>query len=202
MGKKLTTQEKFWMSKFGDDYIKRNLEHKEPVKRNFSKMLIKNNIEINSCLEFGSNVGVNLDALKELYPELNTFGVEINTNAYNILKEKHDAFLGSVYEFKSNKKFDLTLSAGVLIHQNPNKLKYFYDQPFTNSKKYILICEYFSPKPVAIDYRGNKNKLFKRDFAKEILNQYKKLDVVDYGFVWSGDKFAWGDDYNWFLFSK
>ena len=78
MNLEITDQEKFWMSKFGDDYIQRNLNHKEHIKRNFAKILIKNNIEIHSCVEFGSNVGINLDALKELYPELNSFGIEIN----------------------------------------------------------------------------------------------------------------------------
>lgn len=199
---KKTNQEKFWMSKFGDDYIKRNLHHEEAIKRNFAKILLKNNIEINSCLEFGSNVGVNLDALKVLYSNLDTFGVEINAKAYEVLKKNHDGFNGSVYEYKNKKRYDLTLSSGVLIHQNPKKLKSFYDQLYVNSKKYILICEYFNPKPVKVTYRGNENKLFKRDFAKELLNNYPKLKVIDYGFVWSNDKYAWGDDYNWFLFSK
>jgi pseudaminic acid biosynthesis-associated methylase len=124
------------------------------------------------------------------------------SKAYEVLKKNHDGFNGSVYEYKNKKRYDLTLSAGVLIHQNPKKLKSFYDQLYVNSKKYILICEYFNPKPVKVTYRGNENKLFKRDFAKELLNNYPKLKVIDYGFVWSNDKYAWGDDYNWFLFSK
>ena len=115
MNYRKTNQEKFWISEFGDDYVDRNLYHKESIKRNFAKILIKNNIEIDSCIEFGSNVGINLDALKELYSGISTFGVEINKKAYEILIQNHNGFHGSVYNFSSSKKYDLTLSAGVLI---------------------------------------------------------------------------------------
>lgn len=202
MNSEITDQEKFWMSKFGDDYIQRNLNHKEYRKRNFTKILKKNNIEINSCIEFGSNVGINLDALKELYPELKTYGIEINKKAFEIMIKKHDGFQGSVYEFSSNKKYDLTLSAGVLIHQNPNKLESFYEKLYNFSNKYILLIEYFSPEPVALNYRGSNDKLFKRDFAGEFIDKYPDSKVIDYGFLWSRDKFSWGDDTNWFLIEK
>jgi LysM repeat protein len=33
------------------------------------------------------------------------------------------------------------------------------------SKKYIYIAEYFNPIPIMVQYRGRKNKLFKRDGA-------------------------------------
>ena len=41
------------------------------------------------------------------------------------------------------------------------------------SKKYILIREYFNTQPVTINYRRFQDKLFKRDFAKEIQKKYK-----------------------------
>ena len=69
------------------------------------------------------------------------------------------------------------------------------------SKKYILIAEYFSPKPEKIDYRGFKNKLFKRDFAKDYLSINKNSKLVDYGFVYEKDKFP-QDNINWFLIKK
>ena len=69
------------------------------------------------------------------------------------------------------------------------------------SKKYILIAEYFSPNPVKINYRGYKNKLFKRDFAKEYLKINKKSKLLDYGFVYEKDKFP-QDNINWFLIKK
>jgi spore coat polysaccharide biosynthesis protein SpsF len=50
-------------------------------------------------------------------------------------------------------------------------------------------------------YRGFKNKLFKRDFAGEFLNNYKKTKLIDYGFVYHKDKYP-QDDLNWFLIKK
>ena len=66
------------------------------------------------------------------------------------------------------KKFDLVFTSGVLIHQNPNYLKKIYAKIYNLTKKYIYISEYFNPEPIMISYRNNKDKLFKRDFAKEI----------------------------------
>ena len=41
------------------------------------------------------------------------------------------------------------------------------------SKKYILICEYYNPYPISINYRGHKNKLFKNTFVQVKLNRIK-----------------------------
>ena len=46
-----------------------------------------------------------------------------------------------------------------------------------------------------------KNKLFKRDFAKEYLQINKKSKLLDYGFVYEKDKFP-QDNMNWFLIKK
>ena len=78
----------------------------------------------------------------------------------------------------------------------------YKDQFFiTCSKRYILIAEYYSPQPSKIVYRGNKNKLFKRDFAGELIDEYK-LNLVDYGFFYNRDNLTPQDDINWFLLEK
>ena len=48
----------------------------------------KNNLKINSAFEIGCNIGLNLLALKKLYPNLDIFGLEINSKAYNFAKNK------------------------------------------------------------------------------------------------------------------
>ena len=63
--------------------------------------------------------------------------------------------------------------------------------------------EYHNPTPVKIKYRGHANKLFKRDFAGEMLNIYKDLNILDYGFIYSKDPSLKNcDDLNWFLLKK
>ena len=52
-----------------------------------------------------------------------------------------------------------------------------YEALYNSSKKYILVCEYYNPSPVELSYRGHKEKLFKRDFAGDILSKYSDLRV-------------------------
>ena len=196
----LTEQEEFWQGNFGDNYVERNTN----IQRlnHFSKIFINNRINIKSAIELGANIGINLDAIKTLFPKSQTFGIEINEKAHNILKEKHSSYYGSVYNFPLKNTYQLSIVSTVLIHQNPEKLKEFYKILYQLSNDYILISEYFSPFPVKVEYRGNKDKLFKRDFAREFWDIFPELKLIDYGFFWSKDTFTWGDDVNWFLFKK
>lgn len=195
-----TEQEKFWEGKFGDDYVDRNSSHN--TINHYSKILVNNRINIDSAIELGANIGINLDSLKCIFPRCKTFGIEINKKAFAILNKKHPSYHGSVYNFSTNEKYNLAFSNCVLIHQNPEKLNEFYSILYTLSNQYILINEYFSPSPVEINYRNNRDKLFKRDFAKELWEKYPNLNLIDYGFFWSKDTHTWGDDANWFLFKK
>ena len=47
-------------------------------------------------------------------------------------------------------------------------------------------------------YRGNKNLMFKRDFAKDLIDKFN-LNLVDYGFVYKYDPINPQDNLNWFL---
>ena len=42
---------------------------------------------VNSFLEFGPNIGINLLAIKKLFPEATLNAVEINYKAFDILKK-------------------------------------------------------------------------------------------------------------------
>ena len=97
---------------------------------------------------------------------------------------------------------DLALIKGVLIHINPEMLNTVYDKLYKASKRLILICEYYNPSPVAIPYRGHSDRLFKRDFAGEMLDKYSALRLIDYGFSYHRDPAFPQDDINWFLMEK
>ena len=92
--------------------------------------------------------------------------------------------------------------AGVLIHLEPSKLPSVYEKIYKLSSRYILVAEYFSPQPDEVLYRGHSGKLFRRDFAGEILDTYTDLTLVDYGFVYRRDRKFNHDDMNWFLMEK
>jgi len=100
-----------------------------------------------------------------------------------------------------DKKFDLTFTKGVLIHINPDKLDAVYENLFSLSNRYIMVCEYYNPAPVAIEYRGHKDRLFKRDFAGELISKYN-LRLLDYGFNYHRDPYFTNDDGTWFLMEK
>lgn len=197
-----TEQEIFWETDFGNKYVKRNLKSDRIF--TIGKNLINNKVFINEVLELGANVGLNLDAIKRVYPDIKTYGVEINKLAYNIGKKKHKFYNKPILNFKSKKKYDLVCSVGVLIHQNPKHLNAFYNKLYSLSKKYIYLSEYFNPTPVTIKYRNNDEKLFKRDFAKELWIKFPKLKLIDYGFHWKQDPRLKNccDNSNWFLFQK
>ena len=66
----------------------------------------------------------------------------------------------------------------------------------------MLIAEYYSPNPVVIPYRGHEDRLFKRDFAGDMLDQFADLSLVDYGFTYRRDPDFPQDDISWFLLQK
>lgn len=77
-----------------------------------------------------------------------------------------------------------------------------YEKLYQASKRFIFIGEYFNPSPVTIPYRGHNDRLWKRDFAGEILEKYPNLSLVDYGFSYKKDPAFSQDNINWFLMEK
>jgi hypothetical protein len=91
---------------------------------------------------------------------------------------------------------------GVLIHINPDQLLEHMSKMYGYSKKYILIGEYFNRIPISIEYQGEKEKLFKRDFGKLFIENFD-VNLVDYGFLWGHIyDIAGFDDITWWLFEK
>lgn len=199
-----TEQERFWAGEFGNEYIERNRSRVSDNIHFFSKILSKTS-NVKSIIEFGSNIGSNLIAIHHLLPDIRLSAVEINKKAVKELKKIDyisEIFPVSILEFQPPKKYDLCFVKGVLIHINPDKLEGIYKLLYNSSNKYILIAEYYNPSPVEIDYRGHKGKLFKRDFAGEIMDLFPDVRLIDYGFFYHRDPNFPQDDITWFLLSK
>ena len=200
-----TPQEEFWAGNFGDEYIGRN-QGDELLSQNlkFFTAALKQSVDIKSCLELGANVGMNLRALELLAPGIDLDAVEINPGAAQILRDfigKEKVFEGSIFDFPCDKKYDLVLIKTVLIHINPEMLDAVYEKLYKASNKYVLICEYYNPTPVTVNYRGQDDRLFKRDFAGDMLDKYNDLKLVDYGFTYNRST-SMLDDITWFLLEK
>jgi len=201
-----TDQEAFWAGPFGTDYIVRN-NSAELLASNlefFARALSRAG-RIGSCVEFGANIGMNLRALKLLYPALQARGIEINPDAARQLADFAGAgnvHEGSIFDAPTEPQADLSLIKGVLIHINPERLPETYDKLYAASRRWVLVCEYYNPSPVAIPYRGHSDRLFKRDFAGEMLDRFPGLALVDYGFAYRRDPAFPQDDITWFLLEK
>lgn len=201
----VTEQESFWAGEFGDSYTQRNIGA-QWVASNlslFAKALSKTE-NVRSVLELGANLGLNLRALRQLLPQAKLSAVEINARAVAELKQLGDIAVHhtSILDFHPPKRSDLVLIKGVLIHLNPDKLPEVYDLMHAASARYICLAEYYNPSPVAIPYRGHTDRLFKRDFAGELMNRHPNLRLIDYGFVYHGDPNYPQDDITWFLLEK
>jgi len=201
-----TEQEAFWSGTFGTDYISRN-KSDELLASNlyFFSHALRSLTRIQSCVEFGANIGMNLRALKLLFPNMQQYGIEINATAAEGLANfigKENVFTGSILDYEVKNKFDLALIKGVLIHINPEMLEEVYRKLYQASKRYILICEYYNRSPVSIPYRGHNDRLFKRDFCGEMLTLFPDLKLIDYGFAYHKDPAFPQDDITWFLLQK
>lgn len=201
-----TAQEGFWAGAFGTEYIGRNQgDRLLAANLRFFADALRGAGAIGSCLELGANIGMNLRALGRLYPGLQMHAVEINPDAARQLGEligPAQVFTGSLFDYTPGRTFDLVFTKGVLIHLHPDRLAEAYDTLYRASARFILVAEYYNPTPMAIPYRGQDDRLFKRDFAGELLDRHPDLRLVDYGFVYRRDPAFAQDDVTWFLLEK
>jgi spore coat polysaccharide biosynthesis protein SpsF len=199
-----TEQESFWAGQFGTEYTDRN---KGPQLHagnlSFFSRIVERIRGVKSVLELGANRGMNLEALRTLMPGADLSGIEINPDAAQMLESAgFKAYRSSILDFELDHPRDLVFTKGVLIHINPEALPGVYDLLHRAARRYVLVAEYYNPSPVEITYRGHASRLFKRDFAGELMERHKDLELVDYGFLYRRDPVFPQDDITWFLLEK
>lgn len=201
-----TEQEKFWAGTFGTQYIERNQgAGLLAANLDFFAKALRAARGVHTCIEFGANIGMNLRALQLLHPQQLQHAVEINADAAQQLSQTIPAEhvkQCSILDFESAATWDLVLIKGVLIHMNPEVLAQVYDKLVSACGRYLLVAEYYNPSPVAIAYRGHAERLYKRDFAGEIMDRHPRMQLVDYGFAYRRDPNFPQDDITWFLMEK
>ena len=197
-----TEQEEFWAGQFGDDYTERNQGY-QLIASNTALFasIIAGTRQVTSILEFGANRGLNLLALRNLLPTAELSAVEINPKAVKELEtiKNLKVYRQSMLEFSVDYQRDLVFSKGLLIHIEPEMLPRAYQVLYESSRRYICLAEYYNPTPVEVEYRGNKGKLFKRDFAGEMMDRYPDLVLLDYGFTYHRDNNFPQGDMTWFV---
>jgi pseudaminic acid biosynthesis-associated methylase len=199
-----TPQEAFWAGEFGTQYIERNQSAQLLASNTaFFAEVFGHTGPLSSLIEFGANIGMNMQAIERLQPTAELSAIEINHDACQRLRELEYVTVHeqSLLEFKLQQTYDFALIKGVLIHINPESLATAYQQLYDASSRYICVAEYYNPTPVEVNYRGHEGRLFKRDFAGEMLDRYDDLELVTCGFSYRRAQFP-QDDMTWFLMKK
>lgn len=199
----------FWKDSFGDAYTDRNEYADWKVEDGvqvFQRILA--GLKIESVLEVGSNIGINLLALDRLFHgQIRLYAVEPNQKAFNLLTDNLQGKPARAWNCDASKlpladaAVDLAFTCGVLIHIPPARLVANTAEIVRVSKKYVLCLEYFSHTSTEIPYRGRTGLLFKRDFGGFYLDHHPQLRSINYGFIWQRE-FKYYDNLNWWLFEK
>jgi len=188
----LTEQMRFWKGNFGKEYLKRNPKSVKELNKRYTGIYGVTRTSMNKeflreiskdarILEVGSGSGIQLKTLQEMgYKDL--MGIDISqeaiedskklTQRINIIKA-----LAQNIPFKNN-YFDLVFTSGLLIHLQKEDLKITMKEMYRVSKKFLWGFEYFSENRQEINYRGNKNKLWKDDFALIYRQKFKNLELL------------------------
>ncbi len=202
----MNEQELFWAETYGQEYVRKNTSFDQALGVRGWREMLRKAEDIESILECGSNIGGNIAFLNECLPEAKKSVIELNPVAFEVVSKSYrleHAFNGSILDSDLPRGgFDLVFTRGVLIHIHPDHLAANMERMFEYSRRYVLIAEYFNRTPVMIDYQGERERLFKRDFGKFFLERFA-AQVVDYGFLWGQIYDSAGfDDITWWLFRK
>lgn len=197
----------FWKGEFGDSYVGRN-NSEELLESNkiFFTQIFEHAPGIQTYLEIGANIGMNVQAINAIHPDLVGTAIEPNQAAHSQLSQvtgsPREAINTSIQEFETSQRWDLVFTKGVLIHVTPDDLVGIYKKMASLASRYVVIAEYYNPSPVSLNYRGHADRLFKRDFAGEFLSANPEFTLRQYRFVYKGDPVAPQDDITWFLMER
>jgi pseudaminic acid biosynthesis-associated methylase len=201
-----------WTGAFGAEYIKRNAlddATRDEAEAVFARILdqSKTRGQIESILEVGANIGINLAAIQPLLPAARLSALEPNPAACGVLRSSGSLRLERVLESTAYQipardgEFDLVFTRGVLIHLPPERLAEALREIVRVSRRFVLCAEYFSHVPEEVLYRDNSSMLWKRDFGLELLRMFPDFAVRGYGFLWQVEFPRW-DDLNWWMLEK
>lgn len=198
----MNRQLKAWVGTFGNKWGERNCGKMDmdARRRTFKKLFSSLYIPGQSVFEIGCNTGHNLLEIQRL--GYSAFGCEPNLRAFNssIASNLHiyNADGASLKNIKSS-TFGMVFTSCVLIHTNPFECHRIMNEMARISKKYVLFMEYFAKRETQKVYRGHKELLFKRNFAKKFAEEHKDFELLKMGELTDKDGF---DRTTWALFKR
>lgn len=153
-----------WAGEFGDQYLARNQvdwQARVPFWRDLLEIT-----GARSVFELGANAGWNLSAIKRCHPDVNVIGSDINTEA---CRQAGQAGLTVVNNLDFTTYvpgcFELTFTAGVLIHIEPEHLREVMQALVDKSYRWVLAVEYEAAIEETVEYRGHLDKCWRRPYG-------------------------------------
>jgi pseudaminic acid biosynthesis-associated methylase len=189
----VTEQMEKWAGVFGREYTDRNDWSIEDVDAFYLKSYGITRTMMNRqflmgmpssmrILEVGCNVGNQLLLLKRM-GFTNLYGIELQDYAVEKAKSRTPAHIHIIkgaacdIPFRDG-YFDMVFTSGLLIHINPADLHMVLEEIYRCTREYIWGFEYYADLCTEINYRGNKNVLWKNDFAKLYLDSFDDLELI------------------------
>lgn len=161
-------------------------------------------LALSRVLEVGCNRGHNLVTVSEILGSAaEVVGVEPNRRALALAQQtgrQVTAVHGHIFDLPfADGAFDLVFTAGVLIHVSLEDLAAALREIHRVSHRYILAVEYFAAEETALEYRGRRDLLWKRDFLGHYERQFPTLRLLRHGYWGPEDGF---DHTHWWLLEK
>lgn len=196
-----------WTGDFGDSYTERcgpdtpdwevQIAAREQLFLTIQRQTGISFFGLESIVEYGCNAGLNLSALRNVWPSVPTIGVEPNESARRVaIANGHNVINGSL---RTPVLGDLVFTAGVLIHIPPQQLDEAMSVVWHSAKRYVLAIEYFAPQSRMVRYRGLDEAMWCDDFGSRYL-RFPNLELRGYGFAWKPVTNM--DNVTWWLFEK
>lgn len=188
--------EALWAGAFGDDYTERNRDAGE--KRGVFWHELLTEVRPESVLEVGCGSGHNLRWVA--MHGIPATGVDVNESALAGAARYGATYLASAGDLPfEDGQFDLTFTAGVLIHQPTETLPKVMAGLVRCASRYVLCLEYFHPWALEVSYRGQAGALFKRNYGALYTNLFPGLRCCRKGYLTQEDGF---DNVTYWLFEK
>lgn len=187
-----TYQTKKWSGEFGQAYTNRNPYSVKDTNNLYRSLYGLTRIEMNrefignlpftiNILEVGSNVGAQLLVLQEMGFQ-NLYGIEIQFEAIKFsqsVSKRIHIIQGSASNIPfKNSFFDLVFTSGLLIHISPQNIYNVMSEVHRCSNRYIWGFEYFAEEYTEVEYRGEKNLLWKANFPQMYRDFFHDLRLI------------------------
>lgn len=174
-----------WIGEFGNDYTARNTRETVPARHDMWRTMMPRHIE--SILEVGANIGLNLEAISQ-FSSAQLYACEPNDTARAELASiLEPANIRSDFADKlgwPDNSMDLVFTSGVLIHIPPDKLEASLKEINRVANRYVICGEYFAPSEEMIPYRGHNDALWRRDYGSLFMDACPDLHPLGTLFAW------------------